>query len=102
MGTSSERLEHMRVIPILQSFSNGHTYFGDMREGRRDGFGVVQFRDGGKFSGEFKGGEFHGHGVYVHSTGDRHYGQWDGSRCGCCIPPPLIPSRLIKVHHHAA
>lgn len=48
-----------------------------MKEGVRDGEGVLEWSNGDKYEGEFKNGLRHGHGVLIECKGSRRYeGQW--------------------------
>lgn len=61
-------------------------YAGDWKCDKRDGFGILYYRDGGKYEGGWKEGRRHGRGVMQYSNGDVYEGDWaqDG-RCGIGI-----------------
>ncbi|XP_065070221.1 radial spoke head 1 homolog isoform X3 [Rhopilema esculentum] len=51
-------------------------YFGDYKDGKRDGNGVMIYPDGSKYSGAWKNGLKNGKGTYTFVNGDEFDGEW--------------------------
>ena len=49
---------------------------GDFQYGKRHGYGVYSYADGGRFEGEWVDDKVHGRGVSVYSSGNRYEGEW--------------------------
>ena len=53
---------------------------GDFQHGKRHGYGVYTYADGGRFEGEWVDDKVHGRGVSVYSSGNRYEGEWVDGR----------------------
>ncbi|CAF3973027.1 unnamed protein product, partial [Rotaria sp. Silwood2] len=61
----------------------GNRYEGELKEGKRQGKGKMDFANGGKYTGDWVDGIITGQGVYIWANGDRYEGQWkDGKNNG--------------------
>eukprot|EP00397_Hematodinium_sp_SG-2012_P051762 GEMP01060840.1.p1 GENE.GEMP01060840.1~~GEMP01060840.1.p1 ORF type:complete len:230 (+),score=42.49 GEMP01060840.1:37-690(+) len=81
------------------SYTNGDTYTGDFKDGKKHGHGVYVYRNddeysgtyvenerhgvglftyaaGGKYHGNFSNGKRHGEGTYFYTNGDVYCGEW--------------------------
>ncbi|MBU0584486.1 MAG: hypothetical protein KKB66_19820 [Alphaproteobacteria bacterium] len=56
------------------------TYVGEMKDGRPDGEGRLQFRSGELFEGHFAAGLLSGRGVHVDTAGNRYEGEFSEGR----------------------
>jgi hypothetical protein len=56
------------------------TYVGEMKDGRPDGEGRLQFRSGELFEGHFAAGLLSGRGVHVDAAGNRYEGEFSEGR----------------------
>jgi hypothetical protein len=56
------------------------TYVGEMKDGRPDGEGRLQFRSGELFEGHFAAGILSGRGVHVDAAGNRYEGEFSEGR----------------------
>ena len=61
---------------LCHSFVSNSRYFGDYKEGKRDGNGVMIYPDGSKYSGAWKNGLKDGKGTYTFVNGDEFDGEW--------------------------
>ena len=52
-------------------------YFGELKNGKFHGLGVMTWPDGKKYVGEFKDGEESGQGVSMLPTGEKYVGAWE-------------------------
>ena len=69
-----------RLLPARQ---------GDFQHGKRHGYGVYTYADGGRFEGEWIDDKVHGRGVSVYASGNRYEGEWvDGKINGQVRVPP--------------
>ena len=69
-----------RMLPARQ---------GDFQHGKRHGYGVYTYADGGRFEGEWIDDKVHGRGVSVYASGNRYEGEWvDGKINGQVRLPP--------------
>lgn len=60
----------------MEKYSNGDSYFGQFKSGKRHGHGTYNFSDGDKYTGEWKENNRHGHGVYTYAGGGKYDGEW--------------------------
>ena len=58
------------------SGDDGSTYVGQVADGKRDGLGVLEFKDGDRQAGEWKDNVLNGLGIEHLSDGPRYEGQW--------------------------
>jgi hypothetical protein len=60
-----------------QTYSNGDSYYGQLSNGRRSGFGTYYFnKEGNKYEGYFANGLFHGSGRYTFKNGSYFVGNY--------------------------
>jgi hypothetical protein len=57
------------------SYSNGDTFVGEYKDGKRHGHGTYTFAEGSKYTGEHKDGNFEGRGTITYSGGGRYVGE---------------------------
>ena len=63
--------------------SDGSKYEGQFIDGKSDGQGSIQYRNGDSYVGGFSEGVLHGNGVYLWVNGDKYEGQFiDGRKHG--------------------
>lgn len=66
-----------------KNYSDGSRYVGEMKNGRRNGSGVMTWPSGSKYVGEWIDGEQGGEGTYIWAEGDKYVGHWSkGKRDG--------------------
>ena len=64
-------------------FANGDKYEGEYRDGKKQGYGTYQFKSGDRYVGYFEDGRYHNWGAYLFANGDKYFGQYDkGKRNG--------------------
>ena len=54
----------------------GDKYVGEIKDGKPNGQGTVNFTDGDKYVGEFRGGEIHGQGTFTFADGRSYEGEF--------------------------
>jgi hypothetical protein len=65
------------------TFTDGRKFFGEWKDGKRNGQGIMIYPGGTKYVGEFKDNAFHGQGTLTHFDGEKSVGEWnDGFRNG--------------------
>ena len=70
---------------------------GDFQHGKRHGYGVYTYADGGRFEGEWIDDKVHGRGVSVYASGNCYEGEWvDGKING------QVRACRVRVRVHAA
>jgi len=57
------------------TYSDGSTYVGDFRDGKRNGQGTYTWPDGPKYVGDFRDGKSDNNGIYIFSDGSRSVGK---------------------------
>jgi hypothetical protein len=68
---------------INSTYNNGDTYVGEIKEGKRHGYGTYTWSNGDKYMGDFYEGKRTGYGLYVWPNGTWYEGEWkDGVRHG--------------------
>ncbi|MCL1944408.1 MAG: hypothetical protein FWF56_01160 [Firmicutes bacterium] len=55
-------------------------YQGEVVNGKRHGYGVLQYANGNRYEGSFAFGEFFGRGIFTYSNGDRYEGEFAYSK----------------------
>ncbi|MDR1138636.1 MAG: hypothetical protein LBK70_02040 [Clostridiales bacterium] len=55
-------------------------FSGEVVNGKRHGYGVLQYANGNRYEGNFAFGEFFGRGVFTYSNGDRYEGEFAYSK----------------------
>ncbi len=63
-----------------REYDSGAVYVGQMREGRRHGYGVMTTGNGYRYEGEWRNDGAEGLGVSVTRDGDRYEGDWSGGQ----------------------
>ena len=82
---------------------------GDFQHGKRHGYGVYSYADGGRFEGEWVDDKVHGRGVSVYSSGNRYVPPLEGGhfcirthihflRSSLISCTPLVESRYPHNH----
>jgi prepilin-type processing-associated H-X9-DG protein len=60
----------------MYSFTNGHKYVGEYKDGKRNGQGTFTFANGEKYLGKFKNGKYNGQGIFTFADGHVQEGIW--------------------------
>ena len=47
-----------------------------MKHGRREGKGIMRYKDGREYKGDWLNDKMHGHGTFVWPTGERYEGDY--------------------------
>ena len=64
-----------------QTYSNGDSYYGQLSNGKRSGFGTYYFKkEGDKYEGYFVDGLFHGSGKYTSKNGNYFVGNYKNDK----------------------
>ena len=64
-------------------FANGDKYEGEYRDGEKQGYGTYEFKKGDRYVGYFEDGQYHQWGAYLFANGDKYFGQYTkGKRNG--------------------
>lgn len=66
--------------PVERELIDGNIYTGDLKDGKFDGFGILEFANGNKYEGEFRLGEFNGEGVLTFKNGNKYDGEFKDGR----------------------
>ena len=61
-------------------YNNGAMYFGTFQNGKRHGFGKLDFKGGNLYVGEFQNGNYHGLGTYVWSEYNYYMGEYQNGK----------------------
>ena len=64
----------------LMEWKNGTKYFGEWNDDNRHGRGVLMYFDGGVYSGQWRNGMFHGDGRATYANGDKYKGQYENGK----------------------
>ena len=59
-------------------YNNGNKYFGETKNGKRNGEGIYMWSNGGSWFGPWTDGQRNGYGLYMPYSGSVQYGQWFG------------------------
>ena len=57
-------------------YENGRKYFGQFKNGKREGYGIMYFPDGGRYEGHWENDLAHGKGIEYYKNGDRYEGNY--------------------------
>lgn len=61
----------------IDTIKDGETiYSGEFIQDKKNGHGVITYKDGSKYTGEFFNDEKEGHGTLISSNGDKYVGNW--------------------------
>lgn len=70
---------------VCLNHANGY-YIGEIKDGKRHGFGQFAFNDGRRYVGEFENDSLHGNGKMYFENGKILVGKWEhGLACGKCV-----------------
>jgi len=61
---------------ILERYTDGSIYFGQFKDGLRNGQGTYTWRTGDEYVGEWKDGKQHGHCTYIYANQSRYVGEF--------------------------
>jgi hypothetical protein len=64
----------------LMEWKNGAKYFGEWKDGNMHGQGIIMYSDGGVYSGQWRNGTFHGDGKATYANGDKYKGQYESGK----------------------
>lgn len=67
--------DQRRAFPII--IEDEFSYAGEWKNGKRDGFGVLSWKNISKYIGEFKDDRVFGFGLLYHHDGDIYTGNWN-------------------------
>ena len=67
--------EFLNTILGSEEYENGR-YFGELKNGKKDGKGVYYYSNGDRYEGDWKAGLRDGKGVYYYSNGERYEGDF--------------------------
>ena len=62
---------------IKKSTYSDSEYNGQIKDGKRNGKGIMSWNNGDIYQGEFKDGYRHGKGIYKYNTGAIYNGEWN-------------------------
>ena len=71
----SYEIEEEDLTP-KQLSRNGKVYNGQLRLGKKHGFGEQTWPNGATYKGYWRNGKMHGQGLIVHANGDKYEGQF--------------------------
>ncbi|WP_335974126.1 hypothetical protein [Gaetbulibacter jejuensis] len=57
-------------------YSDGATYRGKLKDGKKHGKGILTYSSGDKYDGEFKNNKYNGTGSYIYKNGQKKSGLW--------------------------
>jgi hypothetical protein len=61
-------------------YSDNSSYDGQLNKGKRDGVGIMEFKNGDYYFGDWKDDVFEGKGTYIFGFGDRYEGEVKGGK----------------------
>ena len=61
-------------------YNNGDKYFGNFKQGKKDGIGVMFFKNGSKYLGQWEKNKMEGYGIYHYPTGAKYEGYFKGNK----------------------
>ena len=64
----------------VYEYRTGAKYSGNCRNGAREGFGVMIWKDGARYEGQWLNNKAHGFGKFIHADGDVYEGYWKNDR----------------------
>merc|ERR1712070_657980 len=92
LGVKDHEMENLRqqlanANDIIQSlriqtktYANGNVYVGQMKNGKKHGFGTHTWADGRVYVGEWKDDKKHGYGKHTRADGSIYDGDWKGGK----------------------
>jgi hypothetical protein len=69
------RFEELQKDSVV--YADGSSYAGQLKSGKKHGFGIYLWPDGAEYRGEFRDGEPHGEGLYLYADGRRKRVSYD-------------------------
>ena len=83
----------------IMYYNDGNRYEGEFKNGQREGKGIMYYKDGDRYEGEFKNGKKHGKGIYYYNNGDREMGDYyKGVEYGILITLTFNGKIITKNH----
>lgn len=81
---AENKMEHSPTGRFQEvKYESGNVYMGEIDEGVRNGYGIMNYKNGHKYCGYWKNNMFNGHGVYTFPDGEVYDGEWkDDKRNG--------------------
>eukprot|EP00397_Hematodinium_sp_SG-2012_P062298 GEMP01083916.1.p1 GENE.GEMP01083916.1~~GEMP01083916.1.p1 ORF type:complete len:143 (+),score=25.62 GEMP01083916.1:40-429(+) len=64
------------------SYTNGDTYTGDFKDGKKHGQGVYVYRNDDEYSGTYVENERHGVGLFTYAAGGKYHGNFSNGTHG--------------------
>jgi hypothetical protein len=64
-----------KQIIYVEEHDNGK-YEGDIKDGKREGYGIYYYSTDYIYEGEYKNGHKDGHGSYIYANGNKYEGWW--------------------------
>lgn len=68
------------IKETTQIYDNGEKYIGELKNGRREGFGIYYFNNGGTYEGYWHNGKRNGKGKYSLTDGRFYEGDWENDK----------------------
>ena len=60
----------------IYKFNNGETYVGEFKNDLREGIGIYYYKDGSSYNGNWKKDKKHGYGIYSYPDNEAYVGEW--------------------------
>ena len=60
----------------IYKFNNGETYIGEFKNDLREGIGIYYYKDGSSYNGNWKKDKKHGYGIYSYPDNEAYVGEW--------------------------
>ncbi len=73
-GVKSEEIFHKNIQK--QNYKFGDFYEGELKQGKRNGYGTYSWVSGQKYIGDWKDGKKHGQGTLIFESGNKYDGEW--------------------------
>ena len=78
-SSSTLRTEN-NSVPITEKYSNGNIYEGEIKNGKKEGHGIMRYSNGYIYEGEWKNGKREGKGIYRLINKDRYEGDFKNGK----------------------
>jgi hypothetical protein len=80
-GQNSVSEDHIKIMELTTKLKpaldrNGEGYFGETKNKKMHGKGLLRFQSGAMYQGEFSNGKKNGTGTFVYVTGNVYTGGW--------------------------
>ena len=56
------------------------TYYGDFKNNKREGKGIMYYNNGDKYEGDWKNDYMKGKGIMHYNNGNKYEGEWENNR----------------------